>query len=166
PRERREEPQRPYRHLPAALRRGAGALLQQGCRRSDAGMTVDIARGVPKPPPEKPEAEASLLGSVPIDARVYEETVRGRIAPAELPREPHRLVLAAIERVWERGEPLGFQSVHAELAARDELDVVGGAQFLVGLMQNVPTVAHAETYATIVERTALLRRLIAPANRS
>src|SRR5437899_4418757 len=31
-------------------------------------------------------------------------------------------------------------------------------------MQNVPTVAHAETYATIVERTALLRRLIGAAN--
>src|SRR5207249_4114057 len=62
------------------------------------------------------------------------------------------------------GEPLGFQTVQAELAARGELDAVGGAQFLVGLMQNVPTVAHAETYATIVERTALLRRLIGAAN--
>jgi len=31
-------------------------------------------------------------------------------------------------------------------------------------MQNVPTVAHAESYASIVERTALLRRLIQAAN--
>jgi len=127
-------------------------------------MTLEIDRTAPKPPPEKPEAEASLLGSVLIDARVYEESIRGRIAPAELSREQHRLVLAAIERVWERGEPLGFQSVQAELAARAELDAIGGAQFLVGLMQNVPTVTHADTYATIVERTALLRRLIGAAN--
>jgi len=127
-------------------------------------MTLDVTRTAPKPPPEKPEAEASLIGAVLIDARVYEEAVRGRIAPAELSREQHRLVLGAIERVWERGEPLGFQTVQAELAARGELDSVGGAQFLVGLMQSVPTVAHAETYATIVERTALLRRLIGAAN--
>ena len=127
-------------------------------------MTLDTQRSAPKPPPEKPEAEASLLGSVLIDARVYDEAIRGRIAPAELSREPHRIVLGAIERVWERGEPLGFQTVQAELAARAELDAIGGAQFLVGLMQNVPTVAHAETYATIVERTALLRRLIGAAN--
>ncbi|MGH2500673.1 MAG: DnaB-like helicase C-terminal domain-containing protein, partial [Candidatus Limnocylindria bacterium] len=53
--------------------------------------------------------------------------------------------------------------VQAELAASGELDAVGGAQLLVGLMQNVPTVAHAETYATMVERTALLRRLIGTA---
>jgi replicative DNA helicase len=127
-------------------------------------MTLDVARNAPKPPPEKPEAEASLLGAILIDAHVYEETVRGRVAPAELSREQHRLVLGAIERVWERGEPLGFQTVQADLAARAELDAIGGAQFLVGLMQNVPTVAHAETYATIVERTALLRRLIGAAN--
>jgi len=127
-------------------------------------MTLDLVRTGPKPPPEKPEAETSLIGAILIAARVYEEAVRGRIAPAELSREPHRLILGAIERVWERGEPLGFQTVQAELAARGELDNIGGAQFLVGLMQNVPTVAHAETYATIVERTALLRRLIGAAN--
>jgi replicative DNA helicase len=127
-------------------------------------MTIDVRRNAPKPPPENPEAEASLIGAILIDSRVYEETVRGRIAPAELSREQHRLALGAIERVWERGEPLGFQTVQAELAARGELDSIGGAQFLVGLMQNVPTVAHADTYATIVERTALLRRLIGAAN--
>src|SRR5207249_1277142 len=90
--------------------------------------------------------------------------IRGRIAPASLSREQHRLILGAIERVAERGEALGFQTVQTELAARSELDEIGGAQFLVGLMQNVPTVAHAESYAAIVERTALLRRLIQAAN--
>ncbi|TME78066.1 MAG: replicative DNA helicase [Chloroflexi bacterium] len=129
-------------------------------------MTVDygLERGTPKPPPENPEAEASLLGAVLIDPAVYEGVVRGRIAPASLSREQHRLILGAIERVAERGEALGFQTVQTELAARSELDEIGGAQFLVGLMQNVPTVAHAESYAAIVERTALLRRLIQAAN--
>ena len=129
-------------------------------------MTVDygLERGTPKPPPENPEAEASLLGAVLIDPAVYEGVVRGRIAPASLSREQHRLILGAIERVAERGEALGFQTVQTELAACSELDEIGGAQFLVGLMQNVPTVAHAESYAAIVERTALLRRLIQAAN--
>ena len=129
-------------------------------------MTLDVgaARNSPKPPPENPEAEASLLGAVLIDPSVYEDVVRGRIAPASLSREQHRLILGAVERVAERGEALGFQTVQAELAARNELDEVGGAQFLVGLMQNVPTVAHAASYAGIVERTALLRRLIQAAN--
>jgi replicative DNA helicase len=123
----------------------------------------EMARGV-KPPPEKPEAEASLLGAMLLDGSIYNDVARARLAPPDLSREQHRIVLAAIARVADRAEQIGYGTVQAELAARDELDAVGGSQFLVGLMQNVPTVAHAESYAAIVERTALLRRLIGTAN--
>jgi len=126
-------------------------------------MTLEVARGI-KPPPEKPEAEASLLGAMLMDGSIYNEVARGRLAPADLSREQHRLVLAAIARVAERSEAVGFASVQSDLAARDEVEAIGGPQFLVSLMQNVPTVAHAESYAAIVERTALLRRLIGSAN--
>ncbi|CAN5129572.1 replicative DNA helicase [soil metagenome] len=127
-------------------------------------MTLVLDRGAPPPPPENPEAEASLLGALLLDVHVYAEGVAGRLAPPDLSREPHRRVLAAVERVARRGDAIGFQAVHAELAESGELAAVGGPQFLVGLMQNVPTVAHAETYAAIVERTAVLRRLIRAAN--
>ncbi len=127
-------------------------------------MTLSVDRNRPKPPPENPEAEASLLGALLIDHSLYAPFVRGRIAPADLSREHHRIVLAAIERVAAKGDTISFEATQHELAAANELDAVGGGQFLVGLMQNVPTVAHAETYATIVERTALLRRLIGAAN--
>jgi replicative DNA helicase len=128
-------------------------------------MSVDVGdRRVPKPPPENPEAEASLLGAMLIDSLVYTDVVRGRIAPTDLSRENHRAVLRAIERVAAKGDAIGFQSVLAELASASEVDAVGGSQFLVGLMQYVPAVAHAETYAAIVERTALLRKLIGAAN--
>jgi replicative DNA helicase len=127
-------------------------------------MTLDVARNAPKPPPENPEAEASLLGAVLIDHSLYGPFVRGRIAPPDLSRDNHKLVLGAMERVASRGDQISFETVQQELAATSELAAVGGAQFLVGLMQNVPTVAHAETYATIVARTAQLRRLIGAAN--
>jgi len=68
-------------------------------------------------------------------------------------------------RVGEEGQ--GFRIAMAGLDG-GRLNIaacsIGGAQFLVGLMQNVPTVAHASSYAAIVERTALLRRLIGVAN--
>jgi replicative DNA helicase len=127
-------------------------------------MTLDVARNAPKLPPENPEAEASLLGAVLIDHSLYAPFVRGRIAPPDLSRDNHQLVLGAMERVAARGDQISFETVQQELAATNELGAVGGAQFLVGLMQNVPTVAHAETYATIVARTAQLRKLIGAAN--
>lgn len=127
-------------------------------------MTLDVARNAPKLPPENPEAEASLLGAILIDHSLYAPFVRGRIAPPDLSRDNHQLVLGAMERVAARGDQISFETVQQELAATNELAAVGGAQFLVGLMQNVPTVAHAETYATIVARTAQLRKLIGAAN--
>ena len=128
-------------------------------------MSLDLERATaPQPPPEKPEAEASLLGSILLDGSLYASLVEGRLAPADLSRDAHRLVLGAMARVAARGDAIDHRSVQAELASSEELVAVGGAQFLVGLIQNVPSVTHAETYATIVERTAVLRRLIGAAN--
>ncbi len=47
-----------------------------------------------------------------------------------------------------------------ELERRGQLPAVGGAPFLTGLINATPTSIHAEYYARIVERTAVLRRLI------
>ncbi|HVR89124.1 MAG TPA: replicative DNA helicase [Candidatus Limnocylindria bacterium] len=127
-------------------------------------MTISLDRSQPKPPPENPEAEASLLGALLIDHSLFAPFVKGRIAPPDLSRDHHKLVLGAVERVAARGATISFETVQHELIATGELEAVGGAQFLVGLMQNVPTVAHAETYATIVARTAQLRKLIGAAN--
>lgn len=127
-------------------------------------MTTDIERVAAQPPPEKPEAEASLLGSLLLDGSLYGQLVHERLAASDLSRDNHRLVLGSIARVAGRGEPIEYRTVQADLEANGELQGVGGAQFLVGLMQNVPSVTHAETYARIVERTAVLRRLIRAAN--
>lgn len=127
-------------------------------------MTIDVERVAPQPPPEKPEAEASLLGSLLLDGSLYGTLVEGRIGPSDLSRDAHRLALGAIDRIASRGEAVDYRAVQADLEANGQLDAVGGAQFLVGLMQNVPSVTHAETYATIVERTAVMRRLIRSAN--
>ena len=75
-------------------------------------MTLAVERGI-KPPPEKPEAEASLLGAMLMDGAIYNEVARGRLAPPDLSREQHRLVLAAIARVAERSEQVGFASVQS-----------------------------------------------------
>jgi replicative DNA helicase len=127
-------------------------------------MSIDVQRIAPQPPPEKPEAEASLLGSILLDGSLYAQLLEKRLAPSDLSRDNHRLVLGAMDRVAARGEAIDHRTVAAELEASNELASIGGAQFLVGLMGNVPSVTHAETYATIVERTAVLRRLIGAAN--
>jgi replicative DNA helicase len=51
--------------------------------------------------------------------------------------------------------------VTEELRRRSQLDQVGGMLYLHELIDTVPTSYHIEYYAKAVERTALLRRLIA-----
>lgn len=101
-----------------------------------------------------------MLGAILLDPHVYQEHVSGVVAPDDLTRESHRTVLRSIERLASRGEYIGFQSLQAELGQHGELEGISGSQFLVGLMSNVPTLAHASSYVGIVARTAMLRRLI------
>jgi replicative DNA helicase len=47
-----------------------------------------------------------------------------------------------------------------DLERRGQLTQVGGSAYLTGLINATPTSIHVEFYARIVERTAVLRRLI------
>jgi replicative DNA helicase len=57
--------------------------------------------------------------------------------------------------------PPDTRTVAEELRRRNQLEAVGGVLYLAELVDSVPTSYHVEYYARIVERTALLRRLIA-----
>ncbi|HMQ32386.1 MAG TPA: replicative DNA helicase, partial [Chloroflexaceae bacterium] len=59
-----------------------------------------------------------------------------------------------------RREPPDLATVAAELRRHERLDLVGGFAFLGELAAETPTAVHVEYYARIVERTAVLRRLI------
>ena len=122
-----------------------------------------ITQKAPKELPENPEAEASLLGAVLLDPHAYEEAAQG-IEPDDLTRSEHRLVLAAMKRLHAKGDAIDFTGLRTELNASGELASVGGPQFLAGLIQAVPSVTHATSYAAIVQRTATLRRLIGAAS--
>jgi replicative DNA helicase len=53
-----------------------------------------------------------------------------------------------------------YLTLVTELQRNDQYDEVGGLAYLSGLLTVVPTSVHVESYARIVERTAVMRRLI------
>src|SRR5690606_5394460 len=57
--------------------------------------------------------------------------------------------------------PPDVRMVSDALRRNGRLDAIGGIAYLADLVDSVPTSYHVESYAKIVERTALLRRLIA-----
>lgn len=110
-------------------------------------------------PPQNIEAEQSVLGSLLIDPNAI-IAVASFLRPEDFYRETHRDIFAAMLALHERREPVDLLTVCDELERRQQLAAVGGAAYLTSLINMVPTSIHVEHYGRIVERTAVLRRLI------
>jgi replicative DNA helicase len=114
----------------------------------------------PEPvPPHNPDAEEAVLGSCLIDREAI-----GRLAPFLRPedfyRERNGQIFASLMALYDRREPVDYMTLADELSRRDQLEAIGGVLYLARLLDIVPTSLHAEEYGHIVERTALMRRLI------
>ncbi len=110
-------------------------------------------------PPQNIEAEQSVLGSILIDRDAIVR-VAGFLRPEDFYREAHRIIYQAALDLFERREPTDFILLCDELERRGRLEQVGGPAYLTSLINMVPTAVNVEYYGHIVERTALLRRLI------
>lgn len=113
-------------------------------------------------PPHSIDAEQSTLGSLIITPESYVQ-VAEFLKADDFYRDAHRTVFAAIGELNERHEPADLVTLSNELHRQEALDTVGGMAYLTTLVNLVPTAAHVEHYARIVERTATLRRLIGAA---
>ncbi len=110
--------------------------------------------------PHNLEAEKSVLGSILIDNEVF-GALEGSITPEHFYKESHRKIYRACERLFRRSEPMDLVTLTEELRQTGELEAVGSVPYLIGLADEVPTAAYAESYAKIVSEKAVLRDLIA-----
>lgn len=114
-------------------------------------------------PPHNVEAEQSVLGSLLIDPEAILK-VNPFLRPEDFYRETHGLTYKGIIELHERRQPADFVTLCDELERRGQLEQVGGPSYLTSLINAVPTSAHVQHYGRIVERTAMLRRLISAAS--
>lgn len=105
------------------------------------------------------EAERSVLGSI-MTHRDAIISIASWLKPEDFYRETHTWVYEAQLDCYNRREPPDLVTVAAELDRRGRLETVGGAVYLSSLVDAVPTPVHVEYYGHIVERCAVLRRLI------
>ncbi len=105
------------------------------------------------------DAERSVLGAILIhrDAII---SVAPWLRPDDFYREAHAWIYEAQLSCYERREPPDLVTVAAELERQGRLEAVGGLVYLTSLADSVPTAVHVEYYGRIVERCAVLRRLI------
>ncbi len=118
-------------------------------------MPADVA----KIPPQNLDAEASLLGSILIDADAINR-VADVLAPEDFYDKRHQVIYEAVMKLFERRRPIDVLTLSNQLSEDTNLELAGGSAYLAELTNYVPTAAHAEDYAEIVKQKSLRRKLI------
>lgn len=115
-------------------------------------------------PPQAPEAEQSVLGSMLLSKDVIGdvgEILKGR----DFYKPANETIFDIILGLYARGEPADPVTVAGELSRAGELQRVGGGAYLHTLVSMVPTAANATYYARIVREKSLLRGLVSAGTR-
>ena len=109
--------------------------------------------------PHSDEAERSVLGASMLDERALIE-VAEKIKPEDFYKKNHQEIFAAMMQLHRQNAPVDSLTVSEELSKRGVLEMVGGRAYVAGLASDVPSIANASEYASIVAEKALLRNLI------
>ncbi|HCE00744.1 MAG TPA: replicative DNA helicase, partial [Armatimonadetes bacterium] len=104
------------------------------------------------------EAEMGVLGSMLLSARAAEE-VAGLLSEEDFYQPAHQEVYRAMLQLIRSGKAVDILTLRSELEARGTLQQVGGVDYLVQVMESVPSAANAVPYARIVLEKSTLRRL-------
>lgn len=124
-----------------------------------------VLTGLDRPVPFNVQAEASLIGALLLD-RDGIITCAAWLDPRDFYREVYGWVYEAIRTLYQRREPPDAVTVADELRRRPlannqtVLDAIGGPAELLHLMNMQGTAVHVEYYARIIQRCAVMRRLI------
>lgn len=116
-----------------------------------------------KIPPHSLDAERSTLGSVLLDKEAISK-IADFLLPEDFYHESHSYIFQAIFDLFDRRSPIDLLTVSSLLEDRKQLELIGGASYLAGLVNEVPTSTHVFQYAIIVKQKSTLRKLIKAGN--
>ena len=114
-------------------------------------------------PPHDVEAEEAVIGSLLIDDEAIFK-IATILFPNDFFRDTNRWIYEACLSLYDRNQAINQITVAHELAQKERLEEIGGHAYLSHLISIVPTSIHAEHYAQIVHRTAMMRGLIEAAS--
>ncbi|HXL01669.1 MAG TPA: replicative DNA helicase [Candidatus Atribacteria bacterium] len=110
-------------------------------------------------PPHDLEAEQATLGSMLLDKEALLR-VLDILQPEDFYKENHRLIFESIVELFEEDQACDIVTLVAKLRQKNQLEAVGGMDYVTQLVNIVPTAANAEYYAHIVEEKSIFRSVI------
>lgn len=113
-----------------------------------------------KIPPQAPELEEAVLGAVMLEKDKLAEVLEIIQSPDCFYVDAHQKIYASIRRLFDKGMPVDMLTVTDELRKSSELEIVGGAYYIMKLTQNIVSSAHVEAHSRIVMEKFIQRELI------
>jgi replicative DNA helicase len=110
-------------------------------------------------PPHDLEAEKAVLGSIMLRPKAIYDIV-DVVGPETFYSQKHRLIFQAMLALNSKNEPIDLLSVSSQLKAAGNLESVGGRTYLNDLTTSVPMSANITHYASLVQKSSVLRGLI------
>jgi replicative DNA helicase len=121
-------------------------------------LEIDLSRGLPA----SEEAERSILGAILLDGRAFNEAAE-HLKPGDFSLDSHRRVYACIVGLAASSKPIDLVLLVEEFRRQNELEAIGGAEYIAGLLDGVPDRPSIAHYVHIVKEKAQLRGLISSA---
>lgn len=109
--------------------------------------------------PQALEAEQAVLGAMLSSKEAVSKAMQW-LSADQFYKEAHSIIYSNMTQLFNEGEEIDTISIINRLKKNKQLETVGGAYYITGLVETVPSVANVENYAKIVLEKAMLRQLI------
>lgn len=109
--------------------------------------------------PHNIDAEQSVIGSMFLTKKALQKSLEG-LSSEDFYLDSHQKIFDCIREVNDSNKAVDLTTVVEELSRRNWLQQVGNIDYLVEIINSVPTTANIDDYITIVNEKALLRKLI------
>ncbi len=109
--------------------------------------------------PQNIEMERGILGSILMDPQILDD-VQPLLREDDFYLDAHRTVYHHLVELYNSGKKIDSHILMDSLTRSDDLEKIGGLQYLVEIVHSVAIAAHAPAYAEIVRDSSRLRKLI------
>jgi replicative DNA helicase len=118
-----------------------------------------------KTPPHDDELEQATLGSLLSDNEAVTSAIQLHLRPDDFYTRSNQRIYEAVMSLDAKGLRADIQTVVQELKQMGKLDEAGGASYVSGLTNVIPSSANIDYYAQMVKNYSLKRALIKTASR-
>ncbi|MGG7665078.1 replicative DNA helicase [Dyadobacter sp. BHUBP1] len=137
----------------------SGSKTGNGTKRAFTPRTPSNDQIFSKLPPQAIDMEEAVLGALMIEKDAL-TAVADILRPDSFYKESHVRIYSAIVTLFADSEPIDMLTVTAKLRSTGELEMVGGASYIMELTSKVNSAANIEFHARIISQAYIKRELI------